>query len=528
MVLYESFHGRGMVCNPYAVFKEILSRPECARMRHVWALADPAEIAAAKEEYGTHANVSFVRYRSRAYLKALCTAGYLVNNVMWDPCFAKREGQAYLNTWHGTALKALGFSTPNGRFNQYNQLKDFLAADYIISGNAHMTEVLRASYKLDGLFPGTLLESGSPRNDALAAPCGRDEALARLARRGVRVDAGKRVVLYAPTWRGRYTDAGPDPAAGDYLAFAAALGKAVGEGCQVLVRPHHVVCRRLEDQGGLPAPFVPAAVDAAEALAAADVLVTDYSSIFFDFLATGRPVLFYTPDLGEYCAERGLCLPLDALPGPRSADVADIAAWVRDTGPVEAAFKQEYEAARRWATGNDDGAAAARAADALLHGRTEGTGAVGGLDAGRERLLVLAGDMRPGPVAESVSALLGSTGYDTADVSVYVRPSQDGACRENVGGIDPRARVLYRSSGYCATPAEALRHRLFGRRSRPGGPSARLAPAAFYRREAARSFGGCGFDRVIDLAGGGGLLAALLPHLPAVHKAAGARREAAS
>lgn len=112
------------------------------------------------------------------------------------------------------------------------------------------------------------------------------------------------------------------------MEFAETLYKYIDKDrYQVLFKPHQIVYKTLREKGLLQDTFVPATIDTNALLGITDILVSDYSSIFFDFLATDRPLLFYIPDLDIYTEERGLYLPVDTLPGPISQDADQIGRW---------------------------------------------------------------------------------------------------------------------------------------------------------------------------------------------------------
>jgi len=195
---------------------------------------------------------------------------------------------------------------------------------------------------------------GYPRNDVIA----RGDAGPARERLGITTE---RVVLYAPTWRdGRLAAADP--------LDAAQLAAGLGPGWTVVARGH---ARTMADRARVVGDRVVDATDypdASDLLALADVLVTDYSSVMFDFSASGRPMVFFVPDLEEYRGEvRGFYFDLAArAPGPlvRTAQecVAAVLAADQDTGR----WAQRYAAWRAEFNPLDDGAAARRVVDALV------------------------------------------------------------------------------------------------------------------------------------------------------------------
>jgi CDP-glycerol glycerophosphotransferase (TagB/SpsB family) len=155
-VFYESFSGNGMLDNPEAIFRELLASPDLGHLTHIWALSDLTQYRAAVEEFSSDPRVSFVRYGSAAYYRALATSQYLVNNATFPPDFSKRPGQVYLNTWHGTPLKRMGYDIEDGALATANIIRNFVQADYLLSANPFMSEQMyETGYKLTGIYRGT-------------------------------------------------------------------------------------------------------------------------------------------------------------------------------------------------------------------------------------------------------------------------------------------------------------------------------------------------------------------------------------
>ncbi len=106
-ILYESYSGNGMLCQPEALFRRILNDESFSNFTHIWAINDFDRYSSTIEEYKNYHNVRFVKYLSNQYYRALSTSQYLINNVSFPAQFVKRQGQIYLNTWHGIPLKRM-------------------------------------------------------------------------------------------------------------------------------------------------------------------------------------------------------------------------------------------------------------------------------------------------------------------------------------------------------------------------------------------------------------------------------------
>ena len=241
-VLYESFAGNGALCNPEAIFRELLRSPDMADLRHVWVLNGLRRHRAFRSEFANHPGVRFVRYRSARYFRALATSEYLINNATFPPEFSKRAGQVYLNTWHGTPLKRMGYDMPTGAMESANTLRNFVCADFLLSQNHFMThQMYETAYRLRGLFQGLIIEEGYPRVDRQFM----DEEY-RLTGRAQLEAAGivlgeRDIVLYAPTWKGD-SFSSPDDDAREIVEAARELQRALGDDKYVvLLKTHQII-----------------------------------------------------------------------------------------------------------------------------------------------------------------------------------------------------------------------------------------------------------------------------------------------
>ena len=495
LVFYEAYSGVAMACGPEAIFRELLIDPRYAHLKHVWSLDDAEEIERRTREFAGHPNVRFILDNSPSYFETLTTAKYLIQNTTFRAYFTKRPEQVYLNTWHSAgAVKTMGFDLPDGNYHARNTLRNFLATDFISAPNSLMTRLFTESFRLRGLYDGTLLQFGYPRHDTtLKTP--RAEVIEELRQRGVAVDPDRKIILHAPTFRGLVGNVRGNAAELEELRTALTAGIDTEE-YQVLVKPHGFHYGLLSSEQRLSGRYIPRQVGADRLLAAVDILVSDYSSIFFDFMVTGRPVLFYVPDLADYAAERGLYFAPEDLPGPVTTDAGQVAGWINDLDGTTARYAERYAQLRAQACGDDDGQASRRTVDAVFGGRRL-EGMVGDLvDPARKRVLIHASDLDDSGVTEALLALVAGLDPLRYDVSVCgIGPSD--ASRRNVARIE-RARVLARI-GIPATNQQERYGLEHLQRYGTEGLLARVLPTtSVLQREWRRCFGDAQFDVVVD------------------------------
>lgn len=495
LVLYQAHTGAGMVCNPYAIFRALLADPEWAHLTHVWVLDSDQELQFRSKEYANRANVRFVRFRSREYVAALATATYLIQNTSFPTFFAKRPGQVYVNTWHSAgAVKVMGFDIPRGAASSRNVLRDLLMTDFLVSPSGLMTKVFTESYRLRGLFGGKILEFGYPRNDVTLSTA-RDDVIAELQARGVKVDPAKKIILYAPTWRGTLDNirGGSEPL--EEVRGTLAAGIDTGE-YQILIKPHQYHFSRLTRAEKRSGEYIPRQFNANRLLAAVDIVISDYSSIFFDFMVTGRPVLFYLPDHDEYHNERGVYFSRDELPGPTTDRVSDLVRWVNQIDEVQREYAARYDRMKSLACPHDDGHAAERVVDAVFRNRPVPGTIDGCLDAAKKRVLLYVADLCQDGIAFPLAELLAALDPDRYDITVAgigTDPVSRARAEELKG-----ARVLIQAGRPPLTPWEAIGYEYVARYGLTGSLARVLRPQAALRREFVRAFGDARFDVIID------------------------------
>lgn len=305
-ILYETFHGKSMTDNPYALFESLILDPEYKNYRHIWVINT---LTSETEKYKNNENVIFVKVNSDEYLYYLAKAKYLINNTSFPPYFCKRKNQVYLNTWHGTPLKTLGIDM-NGPIDQLKNIqRNFLQTDYLLSPNEFTTEKLVYSHNLDGIYTGEILEVGYPRIDLITKTNSKD-ILDKL-RQYIEIDTNKKVALYAPTWRG---NVGKEvDIKKEVKDIIVSIKNNLDSNYQLLLKVHPLLYKYFKNDKDLSKIFIPDSIDISETLSIVDLLITDYSSVFFDFYIKNKPIILYTYDKAEYLSDRGTYLDFDEL-----------------------------------------------------------------------------------------------------------------------------------------------------------------------------------------------------------------------
>lgn len=300
LAVYAAYWGAAYGCNPAAIYEKAAQLTP--HIRGVWMIK--------KEHVGViPAGVPYVKQGSPEYYRVMARAKYLINNVNFPDDIVKRRGSIHVQTNHGTPLKKMGLDLrghPLGaaRMNFRSLLKRCDRWDYLISSNRYSSEVWERAYPCDYVT----LETGYPRNDRLVGAT--PDEVAKI-RESLGLTADKIVVLYAPTFRewSRTRFVAPF----SLENFCERLGRQY----VVMVRGHYFAganerLARLQDAGVLRDVSDYPVVE--NLMIASDVLLTDYSSIMFDYANLDRPIVIHANDWEAYRRVRGVNFDLLSFP----------------------------------------------------------------------------------------------------------------------------------------------------------------------------------------------------------------------
>ncbi|MDN0197200.1 CDP-glycerol glycerophosphotransferase family protein [Streptomyces sp. S.PNR 29] len=358
LAVFSAYWDRGVACNPAAIAAKLAEL--APRIHPVW-------VVTAKNAVLLPPGTDHVVPGTRRYWEVLARAKYLVNNVNFPGAVVKRPDAVHVQTHHGTPLKRMGLDQM--QFPAAAQGMDFRALlervdkwDYSVSANSHTTRMWERAYPARYVS----LDYGYPRNDVYYTAGAQD---IRAIRERLGIAPGRRAVLYAPTHRDY--EAGWTP-----RLDLAALADRLGEDTVLLVRGHYFYAGAASPLTGLRRTgriLDVSSYDPVEELClAADVLVTDYSSIMFDYANLDRPIVIHADDWETYRTTRGVYFDLMAeAPGPVAraqeelAEILTTDAW-RDEGAAKAraAFRRRF-------CEYDDGRAAERVVRRVFLGQDE-------------------------------------------------------------------------------------------------------------------------------------------------------------
>lgn len=302
-VLFQSYYGANYGCNPKYLSEYIVCN-HSERLKPVWAFTDI-------EKYRGIPGIGLVRYGSVRYFFHLCTAGTIVHNYRMPVWYKKRERQLYIQTWHSSLrLKMIERDAEKSLKPNYKEmaLHDSEQISLLLSGCKFSSEIFHRAFWYDG----ELLEAGTPRTDIFFHS---SDSIKRKVYEALGISLSRKTLLYAPTFRESHTTEAYDV---DFCRVTQALERRFGGEWVVVLRLHpHLMNISSRWVGEGEAQIVDATRydDIQELLCSVDAVISDYSSLVFDYMFTGRPIWLYASDYEVYRdKERGLYFTLEDLP----------------------------------------------------------------------------------------------------------------------------------------------------------------------------------------------------------------------
>jgi CDP-glycerol glycerophosphotransferase len=317
IIFFEAFGGRNYTCSPKAIYEKMLTMKQFKDYQFIWAFINPDS-----HEVKPDKRLKIIKSKSREYYRYCAKAKYWIVNSIISESIIKKKKQIYVQCWHGTPLKKLRYDieVEGGILNSIDEIRkrndiDVKRYDYFISPSAYCTEKFTSAFNLKELNKENIIvEEGYPRNDSLFN-IDSDTILKIKKKFGIDID--KKVLLYVPTFRDNQHESGVGYTYDLELDFKT-LRKKIGNDYIVLFRAHYFIANKIDfDECKDFVINVSDYDDINDLYLISDILITDYSSVCFDYANLKRPMIFYMYDYDEYKNKlRDFYISMDELPGP--------------------------------------------------------------------------------------------------------------------------------------------------------------------------------------------------------------------
>ncbi|MGY3765903.1 CDP-glycerol glycerophosphotransferase family protein [Vagococcus vulneris] len=496
--LFESRDGQSMTDSPLAIFEYLLATDTERKNTYVWSIVSSPELDIVLKKYRSETNIIFVERESDDYLKWLCQAQYLINNATFQQYVIIKEEQTYINTWHGTPLKTMGYDIPGNPADAKNVVRNFFMSTFLLSPNAHTTNMYLDSYRLRGGYEGHVLEAGYPRIDQTFRT-NHDDLLKTLFEFKRDIDLSKKIMLYTPTWKGASVNSARNDLEQIYQELAS-IRQEFGDTYNVLVKVHPFLYEQAAAFKKIVPYLIPDCIDTNKLLGIVDLLITDYSSIFFDFLVTDRPILFYCWDDDLYTSDRGKYFEYDELPGPVAFTIDELKKNIADLDEVTAASRSNYERFKKMFVPYDDGQTTKRYVEYILYGKMPEAQQMTVINghSGKIKLLIYPGGMRNNGITSSAINLIQNIDTRKYDVTCFLDQSGTMEQQTNIGLLPKSTHLIFRFGNPNFTTKEGYQDLRIQARGYKNDAS---YPDEIYERECLRLLGNQHFDVAIDFSG---------------------------
>jgi len=414
----------------------------------------------------------------------------------------------------------MGYDSNEGAYGAANILRNFTQADYLISPNEFTTSAMYSqAYKLEGLFEGKILEYGYPRIDAQFASEDTKAATRRYLRTvGIALEESTPVVLYAPTWRGIDFQSA-ESSAKRFEELLEGFKARFGDRAVLLFKVHQQVYDLERNNEAIAHHIVPNSMKANDLLAITDVLVSDYSSIWVDYLASGCPMVFYTPDKAVYESTRGTYF--DERPGVETSTLLGLLDEV-ETVLFGNNVQQEFEGYQRIQqrlTSLEDGHSTEALVNEVFrseHRRVAGANRrvveVGGHD--KIRILLYLGGMRRNGITTSGLNLINTLDPEKYDISIWAPRQGKNSDLDMYARIPAHVRQFLRHDSHPLKWEDDLHLKEY---LNDGDVDNHVLPdnlSRVFDAEWRRCFGDSVFDYIVDFSGYAGFWSLILAHGP--------------
>lgn len=368
MIFFEAYNGRNYACSPKALYEYMIKNKKFNDYKFVWAFKNINQHKILKNK-----NTIVVKTNSKEYFKYLSLSKYWIVNSLIDVSIKKKKNQIYLQCWHGTPLKKLRYDieVKGAVLNTISEIRkrndlDAIKFDYFISPSKFCTEKFISAFNLKKLGKDNIIvEKGYPRNDYLFNYKKEDiDKIKKL----LKLPKDKKVILYAPTFRDNQHTSGVGYTYNLGINFDK-MQKELSKDYIILFRTHYFVSNSFDFSKYERFIYdVSKYDDINDLYIISDLLITDYSSVFFDFANLKKPMIFYMYDLDDYKNNlRDFYFDLSILPGPIVKQENDLIKEIKNIDNYDELYHDKYIKFNKKFNYLDDGKSTERVVEVIFN-----------------------------------------------------------------------------------------------------------------------------------------------------------------
>ncbi|WP_325982647.1 glycosyltransferase [Staphylococcus equorum] len=484
-ILFESYHGSNFTGNIYSIFNSMVKKD--LDFKYFIVLKDLNNPIRRKIEKEHKRNVEFVKYESYKYFKLLSKSKYLINDTSFMSYFIKRDSQIYVNTWHGTPIKKLGKDIESNFLNNHKNIqRNIAAADKLIFPNKFTSDTFVNSLDLNGILNADIGIYGNARMDLTI---NRDR---NNLQKKYKLEEDKKIVLYAPTWEENLED-GKEYA----LKLSEEVSKiqeTLGEDYKVYLKTHYFLYENIRKYVNNEI-LIPSWFETNELLVCVDMLITDYSSIMFDYLPLNRPVYFYLPNHNQYIEKRGIYIDIKKLPGHASFDFSDLinTILIEETQYKNTYIKQRINFLQLYCY-LDDGRATERAIDFILGEKNENKL----YKNNKKTIVIYGGGFYNNGITKSLLNLSNNIDYNLYEVIILENERLFKDKVTNIGKLNSNVKIFYNFSKPYSSALDMFNEKMYFSRGYRSKIVDKVKIKKNFNREFKRTFGEIEVDTIID------------------------------
>lgn len=487
MIFYESLSGGRMMGNPYAIFEHVFNDSKFKEFTHVWVVRSFKVIP---DELRNIDNLIFVKRESDAYFRYIASAKYLICNSTFEDYVVRKPEQLYLQTSHGIFYKTVGRDSTGNPVGVAGSTRNLLQATHIIVPNEFMAKKQPKSYSIKNINSGKIAKIGYPRIDVTLNAS--DNLKNQIASK-LKLNQTKKSVFYAPTWRGSNKSSNRF----DSTKLIEDLKMLSKLDANIIFRGHTITNSLLKeaqfpDNIILPTPDI----QTNEILSITDVLISDYSSVFFDFIPTERPIVHYLYDLEEYTKERGLNLTEHELPGTIAKSSKQLLESVESSLKQNKPSSHYLEVKDRFCS-YDDGKSTERTVRWFFYGNNKDIHYVEEEKISNSHLYLGGTLSNKSRLPELMTELNELKQHDyTVSIMLKKKLTQDSDKLSLLKNLNPNINLLAHAGRMPATPEENAAISYFNKNEEFANKRMNNAYLRAFKRESRRLFGDSQFDYV--------------------------------